>query len=39
MCNAACITAGSMVITKTIDVSLKTWEVTRASKASKVETK
>ena len=35
--SAACITAGSMIITKTIDVSLKTWEVTR-SKASQTPT-
>lgn len=33
--SAACITAGSMVITKTIDVSLKTWEVTRTKGDSK----
>lgn len=37
--SAACISAGSLVITKTIDVSLKTWEVTRQSKASQTPTK
>lgn len=32
--SAACITAGSMIVTKTIDVSLKTWEVTRSKGGS-----